>query len=339
MLATQEITVPVPPQAPEEEADANGEAFPRRLGSIEQASLKLAALAPPDAVVVPVASGAGSVAGVSDPASSAGVTGAVPVEVPLVGGIGGSMTPVDVSIARATAAQASRIAWNTTGDPTEAALLALGMKSGLNLRTINEMSIVCPRLDTVPFDSATKLMCTVHDLLVPAAVAAGGNGGGAHASSSSSSAATAATPSTDGLVLQRLVLVKGAPDVLLQRCATQAGGLDPWTYAPLQLERWLSMASELSREGLRVLALASMRVPFSQTAFTAGDVIHGEKRLHLHCLVSIIDPPRDEVPPAIAEAHSVRILGVALFCGGGLTVAGVDTRHAQYSGLNPPIAL
>ena len=43
-----------------------------------------------------------------------------------------------------------RIEWNSTGDPTEVALLALAMKAGLNLRTLNALFNECPRIDTVP---------------------------------------------------------------------------------------------------------------------------------------------------------------------------------------------
>lgn len=56
------------------------------------------------------------------------------------GGVGGD----------AYGSSGGRIEWNSTGDPTEVALLALAMKAGLNLRTLNALFNECPRIDTVP---------------------------------------------------------------------------------------------------------------------------------------------------------------------------------------------
>ncbi|MDR3047067.1 MAG: cation-translocating P-type ATPase, partial [Bacteroidales bacterium] len=51
-------------------------------------------------------------------------------------------------------------AYTTTGDPTETALIDLGMKCNFNKNLLEEQF---PRVDEIPFDSERKLMTTVHD--------------------------------------------------------------------------------------------------------------------------------------------------------------------------------
>ncbi len=50
--------------------------------------------------------------------------------------------------------------WKTTGDPTETAMIDLGLKLGLNK---NEVEKVTPRIAEIPFDSERKLMTTVNN--------------------------------------------------------------------------------------------------------------------------------------------------------------------------------
>ena len=68
-----------------------------------------------------------------------------------------------------------------TGDPTEAALVQIAAREGLDKQ---ELETTMPRRGELPFDSERKLMSTVHAM----------PGGGVR------------------------VMVKGAPDVLLRRC-------------------------------------------------------------------------------------------------------------------------
>jgi P-type Ca2+ transporter type 2C len=80
--------------------------------------------------------------------------------------------------------------WDAVGDPTEAALVVLARKGGIDVDAERRAH---PRRAELPFDSARKLMATVHDL---------GSG---------------ADPDVR-------LLVKGAPDVLLPACP--GAGLD-----------------------------------------------------------------------------------------------------------------
>ena len=96
---------------------------------------------------------------------------------------------------------------DVVGDPTEAALVVLAAKLGVDA---DETRKAYPRLAEVPFDSDYKFMATFHQ--VPAAGAPGGDRG-------------------DGAG-RVILLVKGGPDVVLARCATagwpdeRVGGAD-----------------------------------------------------------------------------------------------------------------
>ncbi|MDL2230414.1 calcium-translocating P-type ATPase, PMCA-type [Alistipes sp. OttesenSCG-928-L06] len=50
--------------------------------------------------------------------------------------------------------------WTTTGDPTETAMLDLGLKFGLNKNELDEHR---PRVGEIPFDSERKMMSTAHE--------------------------------------------------------------------------------------------------------------------------------------------------------------------------------
>jgi sodium/potassium-transporting ATPase subunit alpha len=102
---------------------------------------------------------------------------------------------------------------------------------------------------------------------------------------------------SDGLVL----FTKGAPEVVLELCRGTHGnsGSQPLTD---ELKREFIRAQEaMAAEGLRVLALAHRRVP-------DGCPREGlEHDLVLDGLVGLEDPPRAEVPAAIAKCHEAGI--------------------------------
>lgn len=113
--------------------------------------------------------------------------------------------------------------WMPGGDPTEAALVALAGKMNIDAET--ERSRL-PRLDVIPFDSATKYMVTLND---------DGNG-----------SATA--------------IVKGAPDVLLGLSDKVWGPNGP---VPLDRQEWLARVEQLAARGQRVLAVAIKSHPIA----------------------------------------------------------------------------
>ncbi|KAB2928106.1 MAG: cation-transporting P-type ATPase [Dechloromonas sp.] len=121
---------------------------------------------------------------------------------------------------------------------------------------------------TIPFESANKFMATL-----------------------------ASTPAG----LQR-ILLKGAPDRLLDRCAEELGA-DGHT-VPLDRAWWEREIDRLSREGLRVLAAAARRVDAGRRHLSIDDLDSGMVFLGL---VGIIDPPRPEAIQAIASCRAAGI--------------------------------
>ena len=164
------------------------------------------------------------------------------------------------------------------GDPTEAALVVLAAKAGLDAGTERARR---PRLGEVPFDSATKFMATFH-FLDP--------------------------EDTTGEVL---VCVKGAPDVVMGLCASVVapdGSVQVFDSA----ERGFRLADNerLGSQGMRVLAVATRRLPASQVLAPDGSVTNPEQwvsDLQLEVLVGIVDPPRSEARDAIALCHRAGI--------------------------------
>jgi P-type Ca2+ transporter type 2C len=158
------------------------------------------------------------------------------------------------------------------GDPTEAALVVLAAKGGLD---VDETRRVYPRLGEVPFDSEYKLMATFHEL------------------------------EEGGRKIVRC-FVKGAPDVLLARSSQVRGADGSDVPADEARDRVLAENDRLAGEGLRVLAVASRDLDRSE--FHADrDLLDEVQGLTLLALVGIVDPPRKEAKDAIARCKEAGI--------------------------------
>ncbi len=131
------------------------------------------------------------------------------------------------------------------------------------------------RVAVLPFDSANKYMATL------------------------SKSATG----------EMVILVKGAPDRLLDRSIQQ---LSPnGKVKPLERDYWQQKIDELSDQGLRVLAAASLPAGAGAHKLKDKDIAAG---LTFRGLVGIIDPPRPEAIEAIAKCHAAGI-GVKMITG------------------------
>ena len=124
------------------------------------------------------------------------------------------------------------------GDPTEAALVVLAAKLGVDAE---ETRRAYPRLAEVPFDSDYKFMATFHRVTVD---------GAEHV----------------------IELIKGAPDVVLARCS-QAGGPLSGSQEPVeQASDGIQAANErMGQKGLRVLAFAARLVADDELATMTDD--------------------------------------------------------------------
>ncbi|MCR2791531.1 HAD-IC family P-type ATPase [Microbacterium sp. zg.Y625] len=122
------------------------------------------------------------------------------------------------------------------------------------------------RVGVVPFDSANKFMATLNE-------------------------------ASDG---SRAILVKGAPDRLLERSRTQRGERGP---VPLDIPFWEGAIDDLSAQGLRVLA-AARRPALADGGELRVDDLH---ELEFLGLWGILDPPRPEAIEAIADCHTAGV--------------------------------
>ncbi len=163
------------------------------------------------------------------------------------------------------------------GDPTEAALVVLAAKIGVDAE---ESRRTLPRRGAVPFDSEYKFMATLHDR--PAA------------------------PTGGVLREPHFASVKGAPDVIIDRCATALwhGELVPMAQVRDEL---LDANRQLSERGLRVLGFAARDLPPEIMTAALADPMGEMHDLMLIALVGIIDPLRAEAVDAVRIARTAGI--------------------------------
>jgi len=157
------------------------------------------------------------------------------------------------------------------GDPTEGALLLAAHKMGTDL---NERLAQFTRVAEVPFSSERKLMSTVE---------------------------------ADSAHRERfLAVTKGAPDVLLPRCASELVGKEVRPLTPERRAAILAANDGLADEAMRTLGVAFRVLPGA--GFEVEDVGEElEQGLVLLGLVGIIDPPREEAKEAVARAKRAGI--------------------------------
>lgn len=151
--------------------------------------------------------------------------------------------------------------FNVTGDPTETAFVSKAFEEKLDK---NQLETDMPRVAEIPFDSERKLMSTVHKM-------------------------------EQGY----RVMVKGAPDVLLNRCTL------PAAQAQVVAEKNAEMASN----ALRVLGVAYKDIAEVPTELTSEDL---ENNLTFVGLVGMIDPPRQEVKAAVEQCYEAGIRPVMI---------------------------
>ncbi|PWN26754.1 endoplasmic reticulum calcium transporter [Jaminaea rosea] len=129
-----------------------------------------------------------------------------------------------------------------------------------------------------------------------------------------------------------LLLVKGAPESVVERCKTIYTGSSS---APVPLDSShrsaiLSKVQDYGKQGLRTLALAQVDdLPTDSAAYrsnSSADYVHFEQNLSLVGLVGMMDPPRPEVPAAIARCRSAGIR-VIVITGDNQPTAETICRH------------
>jgi calcium-translocating P-type ATPase len=101
-----------------------------------------------------------------------------------------------------------------------------------------------------------------------------------------------------------VLITKGAPDVLLERCSRVRMGTDVVELSDEIRQRVLADVADASGDALRTLSVAYRPLVEGESAEPSEDLEHG---LIFLGTVGIIDPPRPEAAVAIGEAHRAGI--------------------------------
>ena len=158
---------------------------------------------------------------------------------------------------------------SVVGDPTEAALVVLAAKLGVDAE---ETRRAYPRLAEVPFDSDYKFMATFHRYPIDGA--------------------------------DRVIeLVKGAPDVVLARCSHSGGSLAGAQVPVEDVRADIEAANtRMGQKGLRVLAFAARFVEEHEMSTVTSDPMALTQNLTFVGMAGIIDPLRAEAKGAVHTA-------------------------------------
>ena len=166
---------------------------------------------------------------------------------------------------------------NVSGEPTEKAIV----EEGLNIGSIkNELEILSPRVNEIPFDSNRKMMTTIHKI---------GN--------------------------KYRVITKGAPDVLLQKCTKEVLDINEMNnqysirVQALNISKIQNDNKQMAQNALRVIAVAYKDVDYLPTKIDSANI---ENNLTFVGLIGMIDPPRDGVKEAVRTCKEAGIKTVMI---------------------------
>ncbi len=175
------------------------------------------------------------------------------------------------------------------GDPTEGALLVAAAKIGGLQQSLAE---AYPRVQEIPFDSARKRMVTFHKVVDP------------HKEDLS--------PFDESVERRGVVVLKGAPDVVLNLCNEYESIEDRPQKLTADVRGAIMAANDdMTRDALRVLAVAYRlvdEIPDEVDNLTPGV----EQNLIFAGLIGMIDPPRLEVKDALKKAMKAGIRTVMI---------------------------
>ncbi len=183
--------------------------------------------------------------------------------------------------------------WQEIGDPTEAALLVAAAKLGVNLEALPQQF---PRQREVPFDSRRRMMTVVVDWRQ-----------------------ADLWPHDPPY----LAITKGAPLEVLRHCHWILRDGVAQDLTPAAQAEVTTANDDLAGQGFRVLGLALRGEDEGCLTRRAQEL---EQNLIFLGLIAMFDPPRPEVPDAIARCHRAGI-NVTMVTGDyGLTAAAIAKK-------------
>ncbi|MGD9397857.1 MAG: cation-transporting P-type ATPase, partial [Candidatus Thorarchaeota archaeon] len=157
--------------------------------------------------------------------------------------------------------------WRPLGDPTDAALLTMFRKSGIDEESIIKKYEI---VEEFPFESELKRMSKI---------------------------------CKDGKKF--VAFVKGATEVLLPKCNLVNGKDSPTKLTPDMVSRVRTLTTDFAAKGYRVISLAYRHLDSVPTGKNARDKT--ETNLIYLGFACIVDPPREGVKEAVAACHSAGI--------------------------------
>jgi len=179
--------------------------------------------------------------------------------------------------------------WSVRGDPTEGALVVLAAKAEVGQEETRQKY---PRIKEFPFSSDRKRMTTVHMM-------------------------------EDG---KRRAFMKGAPEVILDRCSSFENGDETVALRDTERGGILRVNEEMAKDALRVLAIAYKDL--SETDGYSEDLV--EKDLVFLGLVGMMDPPREEAIEAVRVCRQVQIKPIMITGDHKLTAVAIAKEIGIY---------
>jgi P-type Ca2+ transporter type 2C len=179
--------------------------------------------------------------------------------------------------------------WSIKGDPTEAALLVLAAKAGLRWDQVRQQY---PRIKEFPFSSDRKRMTTIHR-------------------------------TDDGKIR---AVVKGAPEVVLERCSYFLNGDRIAALDDTEREKILKANEAMANDALRVLGI-SYRELSEPDGYNEDRV---EQDLVFLGLVGMMDPPREEAIDAVKVCREVQIKPIMITGDHKLTAVAIAREVGIY---------
>jgi len=178
--------------------------------------------------------------------------------------------------------------YRMVGDPTEGALIVAAAKAGAHSAELDQ---AYPRVQEIPFDSERKRMITIHAIKNPKADDLSPFYNDTHKN-------------------WYVITVKGAPDMVLDLCRQYQRMDDHLAPLDEQQKKFVLAANDqMTQAALRVLGMA-YRITPDLPDISQPDKL--EEGLVFAGLTGMIDPPRPEVPPALAKGRKAGIRTVMI---------------------------
>ena len=184
----------------------------------------------------------------------------------------------DATLEQGDAEAGDDTGWHVHGDPTEAAFLVAETKLG----DASERRRRYRRVAEIPFSSERRRMTTVHC-------------------------------DTDADGSEFVLVSKGAPDVMLERCTRERVGGHVIALTDERRAIIADQVDRLARDALRTIAVAYRALDREPDVHDDIDLDEGYEQGLVHLgVVGILDPPRPEAATAIADAKAAGIRVIML---------------------------